>query len=84
MLISVIDGVVQSAVQDSTRNATVIYNPSTSQDILTEVLRSTVNIPPTVRKAQGDRIQVLVARDLDFRSVYRLRAMAAQEAPRSP
>ena len=84
MLISVIDGVVQSAVQDSTRDATVIYNPSTSQDILTEVLRSTVNIPPTVRKAQGDRIQVLVARDLDFRSVYRLRAMAAQEPARSP
>ena len=84
MLISVIDGVVQSAVQDSTRDATVIYNPSTSQDILTEVLRSTMNIPPTVRKAQGDRIQVLVARDLDFRSVYRLRAMAAQEPARSP
>ncbi len=79
MLISVIDGVVQSAIQDSMGDATVIYNPSTSQDILTEVLRSTVNIPPTVRKPQGDRIQVLVARDLDFRSVYRLRAVAHRE-----
>ena len=79
MLISVIDGVVQSAIQDGLGDATVIYNPSTSQDILTEVLRSTVNIPPTVRKHQGDRIQVLVARDLDFRSVYRLRAMAQAE-----
>lgn len=74
MLISLIDGIVQSAVQSSMDGATVIYNPSTSEDILTEVLRSTVSIPPTVRKQQGDRIQVLVARDLDFRSVYRLRA----------
>ena len=78
MLISLIDGVVQSAVQSSMDGATVIYNPSTSQDILTEVLRSTVDIPPTVRKQQGDRIQVLVARDLDFRSVYRLRSAVQQ------
>jgi type IV secretion system protein VirB10 len=71
ILISTIDGAVQGAVQSS--GATVIYNPSASQDIMTEVLKSTVNIPPTVTKAQGDRIQVLVARDLDFRTVYALR-----------
>jgi type IV secretion system protein VirB10 len=73
ILISMIDGAVQGAVQSS--GGTVIYNPSTSQDIMTEVLKSTVNIPPTVSKAQGDRIQVLVARDLDFRTVYELRAV---------
>lgn len=72
ILISVIDGAVQAKVQSS-GNGTVIYNPSTSTDIMTEVLKSTVNIPPTVVKPQGDRIQVLVARDLDFRSVYELR-----------
>jgi type IV secretion system protein VirB10 len=74
ILISLIDGIVQGAVQSSRDGAAVIYNPSSSQDILTEVLRSTVSIPPTVRKRQGDRIQVLVARDIDFRSVYHLRA----------
>ena len=52
---------------------TVIYNPSASQEVLTEVLKSTLNIPPTVRKSQGDRIEILVARDVDFRSVYELR-----------
>jgi len=72
ILISVIDGAVQAKVQSS-GNGTVIYNPSTSTDVITEVLKSTVNIPPTVVKPQGDRIQVLVARDLDFRTVYELR-----------
>jgi type IV secretion system protein VirB10 len=72
ILISVIDGAIQAKVQSS-GNGTVIYNPSTSTDVITEVLKSTVNIPPTVVKPQGDRIQVFVARDLDFRSVYELR-----------
>ena len=73
MLISVIDGAIQAAVQSRSSGGTVIYSPSGSQDVLTEVLKGTINIPPTVRKQNGDRIQVLVARDLDFRSVYELR-----------
>jgi len=73
ILISVIDGALQAAVTSRNSSGTVIYNPSTSQDVLTEVLKSTINIPPTVTKDQGNRIQVLVARDLDFRSVYELK-----------
>jgi len=72
MLVSVIDGAVQSAVA-SQGNGTVIVNPSTSQDVLTEVLKSTINLPPTITVNQGTPIQILVARDLDFRSVYELR-----------
>lgn len=77
ILISVIDGAVQRAANSGNGGSTVIYNPSASQDIMTEVLKSTVNISPTVTKDNGDRIQVLVARDLDFRSVYELRPVAA-------
>lgn len=74
MLISVINGAVQGAIASQSNGSTVVLNPSASQDVMTEMLKSTVNIPPTVTKAQGDRIQVFVARDLDFRSVYELKA----------
>lgn len=75
MLISIVDGAVETA---ATRNGggTVIVDPSASQGVVTEVLKGTVNIPPTVIKKNGDRIQVLVARDVDFRSVYELRSAA--------
>lgn len=74
MLISVVNGAVQAGVQAANHSGgAVIYAPSTSQDVMTEVLKSTVNIVPTVVKHNGERIQVLVARDLDFRSVYELR-----------
>jgi type IV secretion system protein VirB10 len=74
LLISVVDGAMQAAVQSSSRGGgAIIYNPSTSQDAITDVLKGTINIAPTVTKHQGDRIQILVARDLDFRPVYELR-----------
>lgn len=77
ILVSVIDGAVQAAGQGSgSGDDTVVITPSTSRDVMTEVLRSTINIRPTVTKQNGDRIAVLVARDLDFRSVYELHPVA--------
>jgi type IV secretion system protein VirB10 len=77
VLVSVIDGAVQAGAQSTNRgNGAVIYNPTTSQDALTDVLKGTINIAPTVTKRQGDRIQILVARDLDFRRVYELHIAA--------
>jgi type IV secretion system protein VirB10 len=72
MLISIID--VGAASQLHSGGGTLIYSPSASQDVVSEVLKDTMRIAPTVAKNQGDRLQVLVARDLDFRSVYELRA----------
>lgn len=71
-LVSTIDGVVQSEMQSSSRSGTVVLDPTASEDVLTDILRSTVNIPPTIRVRNGARIQVLVARDVDFRPVYEL------------
>ncbi|MFX4728907.1 TrbI/VirB10 family protein [Acinetobacter baumannii] len=44
-----------------------------ASDMATEALKNTINIPPILRKNQGDHINIYVARDLDFRSVYALR-----------
>jgi type IV secretion system protein VirB10 len=76
ILISVINGGVEYAVQSQNRGGAVIYDPGATQEVMTEALKGTVNIPPTVTVANGNRIQVLVARDVDFRSVYALRADA--------
>jgi type IV secretion system protein VirB10 len=78
ILISIIDAGTQAAVQSSSGGGTVVYGPNASQDVMTEVLKETIRIAPTVVKNQGDRIQVLVARDLDFRSVYELRSRGAR------
>jgi type IV secretion system protein VirB10 len=72
LLISIVDGAVQAGAQ-SQSEGTVVVNPSTSSQVMTEVLRNTINVRPTVLKHQGDRIQILAARDVDFRSVYALR-----------
>jgi type IV secretion system protein VirB10 len=77
ILVSVIDGAVQAAAQaQGEGDDTVVVNPTSSSQVMTEVLKSTISIPPTVVKPQGDRIAIVVARDLDFRTVYELRAVS--------
>ena len=74
VLISVIEGGVQAGVQASAgRGGTVIYSPGAAQDVMSETLKGTLSIPPTVVVSNGERVQVLVARDVDFNNVYELR-----------
>lgn len=85
ILLTVINGAVQGAVNSQNSAGSVVVSPSTSTDVMSEILRSTVSMPPTVTKAQGDRIQVFVARDVDFRPVYALRvAGSAATAEKTP
>ena len=73
ILLSVIDGAIQAGVQAMNDGGdSVVVNSSGASDVMTEILKDTVSIPPTIRVAHGTRLQVLVARDLDFRSVYEL------------
>jgi type IV secretion system protein VirB10 len=82
ILLTVVNGAVQGAVNSRSNGGSVVISPTTSTDIMTEILRNTISIPPTVTKDQGDRLQVLVARDVDFRSVYALKvaSLSAQAA----
>jgi type IV secretion system protein VirB10 len=74
ILITVIDGAIQGATQSRGSGGTIVLNPSGTSTVATEVLRDSLNIRPTIEKAQGDRIEILVARDVDFRSVYAVHA----------
>jgi type IV secretion system protein VirB10 len=41
-----------------------------AQDIATEILKNSINIPPTGYVNQGTEIMIFVARDVDFSGVY--------------
>jgi type IV secretion system protein VirB10 len=82
ILVSVIDGAMQAAASrqrsgPQVGGGGVVLNPQGGRDVMAEVLRNTASIPPTVIKNHGERIQILVARDVDFRSVYALRTDGA-------
>ena len=71
ILISLIDaGAAAVVAAQSDGNGSVVIAPQGASNVMSEVLRSTVNIPPTIRVAQGERVAVLVARDVSFREVY--------------
>ncbi len=76
MAISLIDDIGKALVRpmhDTEKNGTTIHFGSThqtSQDMATEALKRTINIPSTLYKNQGGSVAVYLARDLDFSEVY--------------
>ncbi|OZI26038.1 hypothetical protein CAL26_01405 [Bordetella genomosp. 9] len=46
-----------------------------AKNAVTTVLDNSINIPPTLYRNQAGRVGIFVARDLDFSSVYQLRAV---------
>jgi type IV secretion system protein VirB10 len=73
ILISLIDaGTAALVAAQSSGSSSVVIAPQGASSVVSEVLRQTVNVPPTIRVAQGGRMQVLVARDVSFERVYAL------------
>ena len=65
-------GTAALVASQSNGNGSVVIAPQGASGRGAEVLRQTVNVPPTIRVAQGGRMQVLVARDVSFADVYAL------------
>jgi type IV secretion system protein VirB10 len=80
LLLSLIDDAVQIAIAGQTSDApgsTVVLpsTTSTTGKLAEKVLDSTINIAPLIYQNQGAIVGIHVARDVDFSSVYELKAV---------
>jgi type IV secretion system protein VirB10 len=78
LMFSIIDGGLQAgaayAGSSGTGSGTYVTPlQSEGQQVANTSLQSSINIPPTLEKNQGDNVSIFVARDIDFSSVYKLR-----------
>lgn len=79
ILLSVIGDAGQAlsnAASGSNGQTTVQFGNTSqaTQQMAAEALRNTINIPPTLSKNHGDLVGIYVSRDLNFSSVYDVRA----------
>lgn len=83
-LLSFVKDAIGYATATNGTNSTTgtVYNNSanTGESMADTILKSTINIPPTVSRAQGTRLKVFVARDLDFSKVYELKVNRGSHA----
>lgn len=78
MMLSIVDDLSSWATRNRSTGGNQISFGSTSDaanDMASEALRSSINIPPTLYKNQGDRVGIYIMRDLDFSGVYAIQAV---------
>jgi type IV secretion system protein VirB10 len=76
LLLSVVgDGMQMAGSQLQNSNVQVTNTTASGQNAAAIAVEQSINIPPTLIKHQGELVSIFVARDLDFRSVYRLQTV---------
>ncbi len=75
MLLSTIDDGISALANNQGDGSTYNYGNTSNavSDMASKTLDTTIKIPPTLYKNQGERVNILVARDLNFGDVYALR-----------
>jgi type IV secretion system protein VirB10 len=71
LLLSIIDDASAAVATRTNQNGETLRVPSDAAGV---ALQNSVKIPPSLRKAQGSEVAIFVAQDLDFSSVYALKA----------
>lgn len=72
LLLSFVDGAMQAGVAEASKSGTTTINTGSTESVIASSLNGSINIPPTIRKNQGELVSIFVARDLDFSTVYRV------------
>ena len=75
ILLSLIDDVGNFLSNQASGDNNISFGSTgeAAESSATIALKNSIDIPPTLIKHQGDHINIIVARDLDFRSVYALK-----------
>lgn len=71
-MLSLVQDVVAAKTSGDQGGGTTINTYNSTKSMSEKVLESTINIPPTLYRNRGERLMVLVNRDLWFDSVYAL------------
>jgi len=78
LMLSMVQDVAAAAANNVTSKDRNVDYTENSRDALSEMakvaLENSINIPPTMYKNQGDIIGIIVGDDIDFSSVYQIRA----------
>jgi len=72
ILLSMIDDAFSAAFNNKDGRDYTMNTRENTVEMANTVLQSTINIPPTLYKNQGDIVGIYVNKDIDFSKVYRL------------
>ena len=84
LLLSIVSDASQFAGQRLQQSSNIQANGSTqaSKQGAAIAVEQSINIPPTLIKHQGELVNIMVGRDLDFSHIYKLRVKSQDELQR--